>query len=188
MDVLGNPTLGVISGGFRTLNQKSCFARVDYTPGEWAKLTYVYDNDAAHVFAYKNGVKVDFSGYQDGQAPIALTSGPIGIASSQCVNQDGTVRYKGGIDQIEVFDKALTPVEVADMDNFADRPNALLGQFDLDFTPYTNLVNDPNDEIDAAISLDGSEAVKLGNPTLDPRVNGGLTEALWLKPSSANTG
>lgn len=183
MEVVGNSTNKTISGGFRTSSQTAAFVSLPFTPEVWTKYTYVYDNTKKYVFGYVNGIKTDSTAYQNGVSPSNLTTNVLGVATSPCVGVDGTTRYKGGLDQLEIFDKALSVSEVADMKNFPDRTNSLAAEFKFQ-NFHSNLIPDAKNIADKAIEVNGNEAILLGNPTINP--TNGFSMAFWVKPSATN--
>jgi len=77
------------------------------TIGEWIHIVAVYNYPANTIMIYKNGVQKDkdtFSGYsinaQNGTAPVRIGT------------RDFNSFFQGAVDDLRVYDRVLTPVEI----------------------------------------------------------------------------
>jgi hypothetical protein len=97
---IGNPDITIISA-------------TDYNDNNWHFLTAVRNKGTASITLYIDGTQ---KGFSSGTNPGALTApGFIGLARNVC---SGTPLYTGSLDDIIVYNRALSGVEVTNLYNF----------------------------------------------------------------------
>ena len=80
------------------------------TPGVWYHVAGVYDAAARTLQIYVNGVLDD--GALFGTVPNAQFDAPFNANIAQRTGSPGTFNFIGLIDEVHVFDRALTAAEV----------------------------------------------------------------------------
>ncbi|MEV8376619.1 LamG domain-containing protein [Kribbella sp. NPDC056861] len=138
--------------------------------GAWSHVTGVHDQQSNKLRLYLNGAKVG-----ETALPAAFThwaaAGPLSVGRDKWNGNFGDW-FKGSIDEVQVFDRALTD---ADVRAAVGRDNVRTGQWKLDDQPGTTARND----VDG-----GSDLVLYGNAALSgPAGGGALGGALQLSGS-----
>ncbi|MDX6262851.1 MAG: hypothetical protein QOH84_4539 [Kribbellaceae bacterium] len=126
--------------------------------GTWTQVTGVYDKQNNKIKLYLNGAKVS-------EAPVPANytwhaSGPLTVGRDKWNGSFGDW-FKGSIDEVQVFDRALTD---ADVRASVGRDNVRTGQWKFDDIPGTTARND----VDG-----GSDLVLNGHATLTGPTSGG---------------
>ncbi|MFK7951236.1 MAG: LamG-like jellyroll fold domain-containing protein, partial [Ekhidna sp.] len=80
------------------------------TVGEWMHVTYVKDNDNSSSSLYINGVQESEVAW--GAAYNFENSANLIAGSGPCVGADGTIRFIGDLDEMHIYGRALTAVEI----------------------------------------------------------------------------
>ena len=153
--------------------------------GNWVHLSAVYDG--TYWILYRNGEPV-------AQTASAFGAVPVGADWSIGANGGGSERFfKGAIDEVRIYDRALTPSEVEEIAAAVNTPSAPAGYW----TFENSLDNEANNSFDNGVNYNGvfvdgydgkgislngtSSYVNLGNPP-ELQIVGTITISAWIKP------
>ncbi len=162
--------------------------------GRWTHLSGVFDRNAAEVRLYADGVLIDTKATPAGWTPWQA-SGKLAVGRVQWAGFTGDW-WQGAIDEVQVFDRALTDAEVSAKvarDNvrtghwrFDDDPangnvkarNEIAGASDATLVNGATFVDNAN--LGRAVKLDGvDDKVVTGGPAV--RTDRNLTVSAWVK-------
>ena len=103
-----NTVTSTINSEFRTANQKVAGLAVEYTVDEWQQIVYTVNLQDKKIRGYTNGVLTDSVVIVGNEIALNYASANILVANSPCAMD----KFKGGLDEIKVYNKPLTHTEV----------------------------------------------------------------------------
>ncbi|MEQ9307194.1 MAG: LamG-like jellyroll fold domain-containing protein, partial [Marinoscillum sp.] len=100
------------SGGFQSYS-----VRAEITPGEWAHIVAERDAKDGVLRMYKNGALVSEAAYSSSYSILNDATMAIG-GGNACIGVDGRGRFRGSLDDLRIYRRAIHPDEVAQLTDF----------------------------------------------------------------------
>lgn len=182
LNISANPSNNSISISIRVDAPSPAFtasATLTATPNEWQHITFVLDNTARRVLAYKNGTLSSFLAYTGTTGVIkefSPTSNLI-LGSSICAGADGSLKFKGELDEVKLFASALTGPQVSTIYNEV---------LEVPVNPNTSLADllVYEDKMEITCSKTSRSSVLIG-ATATPNRNGNVNSAIQFNGTSS---
>ena len=134
----------------------------DLTNGEWTHIVHVVDADTGTSTAYADGVEASTNNFSASAVP-SLTmenSADFGVSISPCLGTTSTIQmYNGALDDIAVFQRALSAAEVATLAAPAPTGN--------NTDPVDGDVCDDDDDNDLVLDVDDNCPTDANTDQLD---------------------
>jgi hypothetical protein len=178
----GHPYGGIGDGVSYTVSGKSILMSLD----RWNHLAMVYNDDADRMFLHFDGTE-RMTAVSRSLPPTAGVDLVLGGNS-----QDASGRFNGDIDNVAIYNRALTDSEIRGLMNGASHPNQVASYGfdgnveDAGSGSHDGLLTGGSYTADrfglpnAALRLDGNDSVQIADHP-DFQITGGLTLAAWIR-------
>jgi len=98
------------------LGSSASISTASFPVGTWFHFAAVIDSGAHVSTAYVNGVATTppiTYAWSSSSISVGPLAGPLGVATSPCIGNEGVTGFPGSLDDLIVFDRALTAADVA---------------------------------------------------------------------------
>lgn len=117
LNIIATPSTNTLSINLRKDSPAPAFTAntsVTTTMDTWQLITFVVDNTNHRVLGYVNNTLGAFSAYSNTTSSIVdfATTTDLVLGSSPCVNADGSVKFKGKLDEVRLYASTLTATQV----------------------------------------------------------------------------
>ncbi len=192
-----NGTSKTISLSVRTTGGLAMSVSTSYIENFWQQFTFTVSKTDGKTRAYRNGEYQSVSATAITPASIPNSfSGNFLVANGPCVGVDGTKKYQGGFDDLQIFNALLSDSDVITNYDAANYDDSLLREilieqsllihhtFDSTLTNKV-LIDDLNikDHIgneNSALRVENDKVFDLGNPLISTA--NGTSFSFWIKP------
>lgn len=108
--------------------------------GQWAFLTVAVDDDAREIKLYKNGELLVTGDLSKDEKNVEAHG--IGLLADECVFFAGNGEASCDVDEVQVWNKTLSPAEIAaSMEGYVDVPENLIAFYKFDENSIENIPN-----------------------------------------------
>lgn len=197
VEVSLNGSNGLVSLAVRTSSGLAMSVRADYLEGVWQQFTFTVDKSDGKARVYRNGeyLGVSSTGISPSSIPATFT-GNFLVANGPCVGVDGTKKYQGGFDDLEIYNSTLTAMEIQtsyaasnyDASSFRAQfiEQSLLVHHAFDSTLVSQKIMneahiaDKDGNKNKALDVQKDRAYDLGNPSII--TGNGVSFSFWIRP------